>query len=121
MKDAINETLSVIKSNEAYRVYGGEKNEKGTITLSFSGYHDSVYAFYSYMENNNLYDANYMENSKALMDSGKSVDDYSLDEIFTSITKIYRAERFSEGSIASAIESGWLESLLNRALEICDI
>lgn len=59
-----------------------------------------------------------LSNHDILMDSGKAIEEYNLDELKTMFTFISRGERFCDGHIASYIENGVLLRLLKRLEEI---
>ena len=65
-------------------------------------------------------DYDYLSHFDALMESGKTIEEYNLDELKTMFTFINRGERFCDGHIASFVENGELLRLLKRLLEMVE-
>ena len=65
-------------------------------------------------------DYDYLAHHDVLMESGKPIEEYNLDELKTMFTFINRGERFCDGHIASFVENGELLRLLKRLLEIVE-
>ena len=63
-------------------------------------------------------DYEYLSHYDALMESGKAIEEYNLDELKTMFTFINRGERFCDGHIAAYVENGDLLRLLKRLKEI---
>ena len=65
-------------------------------------------------------DYDYLSHYDVLMESGKTIEEYDLDELKTMFTFINRGERFCDGHIATFVENGELLRLLKRLLEIVE-
>ena len=63
-------------------------------------------------------DYEYLSHHDALMESGKAIEEYTLEELRTMFTFINRGERFCDGHIATFVENGVLLRLLKRLKEI---
>ncbi|MBR5641551.1 MAG: hypothetical protein IKW92_05435 [Firmicutes bacterium] len=97
---------------------GGGKDEDGVIIMPYPLYDDEVYDWMKAVGDTGLTDHDYLEHMEALRD--KPVDTLTAEEIMTWFTYYLRGERFCDGLIAGALESGELEALGNRLRELID-
>lgn len=87
-----------------------KKNEDGTYTMPFPMYSKEVDKWVRVFYELELMDKNYIENYDKYI-KNKNIEDLSAYEILSYFTHIIRGERFCDGMIASALESGLIEKL----------
>lgn len=112
----LNDTIEDLKNNpDTCVLYGGDKNGDGTINIPWSHTGEQLSKFFNYITQNNLMDMNYVENKKKLSDT---IENYTFDEVLTSLTSIMRGERFISGHIYSCVKNGTVLRLLERLAKI---
>lgn len=88
---------------------GKTEDGKDIMTFSYPNYPSELYEVFQLMEP----DYQYVENMKS-WPKGLSVTDMSAEQIRTKLTALHRGERFCDGTIAAAVETGQLLKLLLR-------
>ena len=90
-------------------------NEDGVITLSYPVYSDEVMEWIDKFYSLDIADNNYIANMKKIQ--SKAINTLTADQTLTRLTAIVRGEKFCEGNIAEALESGELEELCRHLHE----
>lgn len=87
-----------------------EQNEDGSFTMPFPIYSEEVREWIEMFYKLKLIDKNYIDNYDEYI-KDKNIEDLSAYEILSYFTHFIRGERFCDGMIASALESGVIEKL----------
>ncbi|MBR1453983.1 MAG: hypothetical protein IJ593_05005 [Lachnospiraceae bacterium] len=110
--------LPIIKTGKIKRDNIDTDKTRGLITIRPINYPQYIEDWKKQFNESGLLDFDYIRNSDKIRD--KDIDDLTLDETLTMLTSIIRGERFCDGYIASAIESGALEKLTTHLHELCE-
>lgn len=90
-------------------------DEDGVITISYPRYSDEVREWIDKFYSLDIADNNYTANMKKIQ--SKPINTLTTDQTLTRLTAIVRGEKFCEGNIAEALESGELEELCRHLHE----
>jgi len=114
----LNETIEDLKNNnESCKLSNVDSSEENVITIPESLPGEKLMKFMEYIEEVDLYDKNYFENSKNMLPDSE-IKSFSFENCLTRFTYAIRADRFSSGSLYSDVKSGLILKLLLRIREI---
>ena len=108
------QSLPILHSKKIEWTEGGKKDN--VITLPYPKYDQEITLWIKTFSSLELADKNYPEHIKEL--DHKPFSKLTRDETLSLITSIIRAERFSTGALAEAIENGRLEALCIHLHEV---
>ena len=89
-----------------------KKREDGVIEIGYPLYSEEVQDWIRKFYDLQLVDKNYLDNLRIY--KYKKIEELSLEETLSYLTWIIRGERFCDGCIASALEDGTIEKLVNN-------
>ena len=95
-----------------------ELRAKNTVSLSYPSYNEDVSDWMEKFRNLKLADNNYLEHMKRKNLFNKPIEELSRDDILTMFTYYIRQERFGDGTLANVIESGKIEELGKKLIEL---
>lgn len=114
----LNETIEDLKNNsESCKLSNMETEEANVITIPESLPSEKLMRFMEYIEECDLYDKNYFENSKNILPDSE-IKRFSFDNCLTRFTYAIRADRFSSGSLYSDVKNGLILKVLLRIREL---
>lgn len=114
----LNETIDDLRNNnESCKLSNTDNEEENVITIPDSLPGEKLMRFMEYIEECDLYDKNYFENSKNILPDAE-IKRFSFENCLTRFTYAIRADRFSSGSLYSDVKSGLILKLLLRIREL---
>ena len=104
--------IKLIDDKKAYEFVEPKSLGNNMTEFGYYNYNDRLYDIMEIIQP----DFDYLENFKKIKD--KDFATLTMKELETYLTRIFRGERFADGTIASCIEDGTFQRLLERFLEL---
>ena len=114
--ELLNELIEDLRKNPNACTLYSSNYQKGIISFGESNPGQKLKQFIQYLYDNNLMDKNYLENNDKIKE--KEIKDMNIDEIFTRLTWIIRADRFNSGLIYSYFKNGMILNLVERLVQL---